>query len=56
MISLNKKLKECDTKVQEASLNCLNLIHLKALVKEIETAENVTAVGSSGLLNIISKL
>ncbi len=37
-------LKSCQKKVQEASLNCLNLIHLKAVVREISVAQNVTAI------------
>ncbi len=37
-------LKSCEKKVQEASLSCLNLIHLKAVVKEIRSAQNVTAI------------
>ncbi len=38
------KLKKCDIKVKEASLKCLNLMHLKAIVKSIESLDNVVSV------------
>lgn len=44
MLFNHAKLKKRDTKVKEASLKCLNLMHLKAIVKSIESLENVVAV------------